>query len=85
MNIFSLQDAICSGLFVLSLFAGAVSNAAYSSDNAETYDRICDDKSFEGAAEDACNDLRTVSQAEGATAVSFSVTSNSTVDCVVKH
>ena len=80
MNIFSLQDAICSGLFVLSLFAGAVSNAAYSSDNADNYDdNNCDNESIAGAAEDFCNDLRTVSQAEGATAVSFSVTSNSTV------
>ena len=72
--IFSLQDAICSGLFAISLFAGAVSNAAYSSDNADTYDNnMCDNGSQEGAAEDACNDLATVRDAEGATAVSFSV------------
>ena len=72
--IFSLQDAICSGLFAISLFAGAVSNAAYSSDNADTYDDWnCDDESTEGSAEDACNNLATVRDAEGATAVSFSV------------
>ena len=59
-------------MFALSLFAGAVSNAAYSSDNADTYDEFeCDDRKDE--FEDACNDLRTVSQAQGATAVSFSV------------
>ena len=59
-------------MFALSLFAGAVSNAAYSSDNADTYDEFeCDDQKRE--LEDACNDLRTVSQAQGATAVSFSV------------
>ena len=73
--IFSLQDAICSGLFAISLFAGAVSNAAYSSDNADEYDESnCDNQ--DGAFEDACNDLATVRDAEGATAVSFTVICN---------
>ena len=74
-GIFSLQDAICSGLFAISLFAGAVSNAAYSSDNADNYDNLnCDNQ--RGDLEDLCNDLGTVRDAEGATAVSFSVICN---------
>ena len=73
--IFSLQDAICSGLFAISLFAGAVSNAAYSSDNADNYDNLNCDNS-RSTFEDFCNDLGTVRDAEGATAVSFSVICN---------
>ena len=75
--IFSLQDAICSGLFAISLFAGGVSNAAYSSDNADYYDEtMCDDDNVSGVTEDNCSDLATVRDAEGATAVSFSVICN---------
>ena len=70
-------------MFALSLFAGAVSNAAYSADNADNYDDSnCDNQ--DDAFEDACNDLRTVSQAEGATAVSFSVICNVLYGCVRK-
>ena len=86
--IFSLQDAICSGLFAISLFAGAVSNAAYSSDNADNYDDLnCDNPG--SRFEDLCNDLATVRDAEGATAVSFSVICRYVMylmcDCVVKQ
>ena len=76
-GIFSLQDAICSGLFVLSLFAGGVSNAAYSSDNADYYDEtMCDDDNVADETGGTCNDLATVRDAEGATAVSFTVICN---------
>ena len=74
---FSLQDIITSVVFTLSLFAGAVANAAYSSDNADTYDdNMCDNENLQGTAEDFCNDLATVRDAEGATAVSFTVICN---------
>ena len=64
-------------MFVLCLFAGAVSNAAYSSDNAETYDEYnCDSNNISVDRENACSDLETVREAQGATAVSFSVTCN---------
>ena len=73
----SLQDIITSVVFTLSLFAGAVANAAYSSDNADTYDdNMCDNENLQGTAEDVCNDLATVRDAEGATAVSFTVICN---------
>ena len=77
-------------MFVLCLFAGAVSNAAYSSDNADTYEEYrCDSNSISRDRENACNNLTTVRDTEGATAVSFSVTCNSTVSlyweqCTIK-
>ena len=68
-------------VFVLCLFAGAVSNAAYSSDNADTYeeDYRCESSNISLDREKVCDDLTTVREAEGATAVSFTATSN----CIV--
>ena len=78
--LFSLQDIVISVVFVLSLFAGAVSNADYSSGNADYYDDgMCDNDNIEDDQQDLCDDLRTVRDAQGATAVSFSVMYNCTV------
>ena len=65
-------------MFVLCLFAGAVSNAAYSSDNADEYvdKHDCDSNNIDDDKENACSDLETVRDAQGATAVSFSVMYN---------
>ena len=78
--VFSSQDVVTSAVFTLCLLAGAAANADYSSDNANTYDdKMCDKDNTAGVMEDICNDLRTVANAEGATAVSFSVIHNCTV------
>ena len=78
--VFSSQDVVTSVVFTLCLFAGAVANADYSSENANTYeDGMCDDDDTNREMEDICNDLRTVANAQGATAVSFSVIYNCTV------
>ena len=69
--IFFLQDTVISAVFTVCLFAGAVANAVYSSDNADIHDGIkfiCDSGNT-----DLCDNLATVRDAEGATAVSFSV------------
>lgn len=60
-------------MFTLCLFAGAVANAAYASDNSDTYDNGCDvnDNDRSNDAQDACDNLATVRDAEGATAVSL--------------
>ena len=68
-----MQDIAISAVFVLSLFAGGTANAAYSADNADTYDDRCDGRRVTGDLEEACDNLETVRNAEGATAVSFSV------------
>jgi len=53
-------------VFALSLLAGGASNAAYSSDNSDTYDDLrCDDRDNE-----VCDDLGTIRSSEGAAAVS---------------
>ena len=84
--ILSIQDVVTSIVFVLCLFAGAVSNAAYSSDNADTYeDYRCDSTNISVDRESVCDDLTTVRDGEGATAVSFSVTSNCTVSLCWEH
>ena len=73
--ILSIQDIVTSIVFVLCLFSGAVSNAAYSSDNADTYEEYrCDDNNISRDREKVCDDLTTVRDAEGATAVSFNYT-----------
>ena len=78
--VFCSQDVVTSAVFTLCLLAGAAANADYSSDNANAYeDGMCDDDDTTGEMEDICNDLRTVANAEGATAVSFSVICNCTV------
>ena len=78
--VFSSQDVVTSVVFTLCLFAGAVANADYSSDNADAYeDGMCDNDNTADVMEDICNDLRTVANAQGATAVSFSVIYNCTV------
>jgi len=58
-------------VFALSLFAGATASAAYASDNADYYDDIesqCNNGRVRG---DLCDDLETIRDSEGATAVSF--------------
>ena len=78
--LFSLQDIVISVVFVLSLFAGAVSNADYSSANADNYDNsMCDNDNIKDDEQDLCDDFRTVRDAQGATAVSFSVMYNCTM------
>ena len=75
VSTFSLQDIAISVVFTLCLFAGAVANAAYASDNSDTYDNGCDvnDDDRSNDAQDACDNLATVRDAEGATAVSLCV------------
>ena len=58
-------------VFALSLFAGATASAAYASDNADNYDAIensCDGGRVRG---DLCDDVETIRDSEGATAVSY--------------
>ena len=69
-----MQDVAISAVFVLSLFAGATANAAYAADNADTHDKQCSDTRFSNDdQEEACDNLGTVRNAEGASAVSFSI------------
>ena len=68
---FFLQDIVTSVVFIVCLFAGAEANAIYSSNNADNHDDakfICDNINT-----DLCDNLAAVRDAEGATAVSFSV------------
>ena len=67
---FPMQDVANSVVFVLSLFAGGTANAAYSADNADIHDDRCN---MNDDQQEACDNLETVRNAEGATAVSFSV------------
>ena len=56
----------------MSFFAGGVANAVYAGDNADLYDdyeRTCDQDNLPQEAEDACDNLRTVRNSEGAAAV----------------
>ena len=67
-----------SGLFVIFLFSGGAASAAYSEDNAEFYDDHedkCTDKQLSqyDAVEDACNDVKRVSSAQAASAVSYEI------------
>ena len=67
---FFFKDIAKSVVFALSLFSGATASAAYASDNADYYDRIenrCDGGRVRG---DLCDDVETIRDSEGATAVS---------------
>ena len=58
-----------SGGFALSMLGGAAANAAYSSDNANLLDRPrCDNGRT--TFKEYCDDVKTVRNAQGATAVS---------------
>ena len=70
---FPLQNVAISAVFVLSLFAGGTANAAYSADNGDFYDDFCDGRTLRDEAEEGCDNVETVRNAEGATAVSFNV------------
>jgi len=65
------KDVGISVVFALSLFAGATASAAYASDNADYYDEFesqCNRGSVRG---DLCDDVETIRDSEGATAVSY--------------
>ena len=66
---FLLQNAIMCVLFGLGLLAGAISNAAYASDNEDLYDKIgC--YYYENYAMQICEDIERVYTSEAAAAVS---------------
>ena len=69
-----------SGIFFISLLSGAAANAAYSSDNNEFYNSInepfCNNQVYTqrtSAVGDACDGVQRVRDAEGATAVRYSI------------
>ena len=65
------KDVGISVVFALSLFAGATASAAYASDVADEHDTLEDRRFCNGGdvREDFCNDVETVRDSEGATAV----------------
>lgn len=67
-----------SGLFVIFLLSGGAASASYSEDNAKFYDDFedkCTDKDYNqyDAVEDACDDVKRVSSAQAASAVSYRI------------